>query len=170
MKKWITIIGILTFGMTNVSFAQNFYGYNLADSLTITEISLRRKKLDTFPEELLHFKNLESLDLRNNKLDSIPDDIGQLKALKKIQLSRNQFETFPEPLKDLKQLEYIDLWDNSITDLNFGLETFPNLKYIDISGVLLVPEVYEELVERFKAIDFNSSAPCDCMYSNKKDK
>lgn len=170
MLKWLFLSSSILSGVvTHMVNAQDFYGYNLSDSLTTTDIVLRRKKLHDFPKELLHFKNLEVLDLRNNKLDSIPEDIFKLKHLKTILLSRNKFENFPEPLKQLKTLEHIDLWDNGINNLNFGLETFPKLKFIDISGVLLLPEVYDELNNRFKTIDFNSSPPCDCMYlKNKK--
>lgn len=149
--------------------AQDFFGYNLADSLTITEISLRREKLETLPANLTAFKNLEVLDLRNNKLDTLPESIGQLKHLKTILLSRNKLQHFPEVLKQIKSLEHIDLWDNEITDLNFGPKAFPRLKYLDISGILLQPDVYERLTEDFQSIEFNSSPPCDCMYL-KKDK
>lgn len=166
-RKLILLGSIFSLALTNSVKAQDFYGYDLSDSLTITDISLRRKKLNKFPEELLLFKNLETLDLRNNKLDSIPEEIFKLKQLKNILLSRNRFQNFPEPLKQLKSLEHIDLWDNYINNLNFDLETFPKLNYIDISGVLLLPKVYDELNERFKTINFNSSPPCDCMYLKK---
>ncbi len=169
MQKWKILFLGLTLSCFSPSLsAQDFYGYALSDSLSITEISLRRKKIKSFPEELLLFKNLESLDLRNNKIDSIPESIAALSKLKKIELSRNKLEIFPPALKAIKTLEYIDLWDNSINDLDFGLETFPNLIYLDISGILLIPEVYDKLQARFKTIDFNSSAPCDCMYLKKK--
>lgn len=168
MLKWFLLYNGLFLGLlTPIVKAQDFYGYPLSDSLTITEISLRREKLETFPFEIFSFKNLESLDLRNNKLDSIPENIVLLGKLKKILLSRNNFEHFPEPLKQLKQIEHIDLWDNKITNLNFGLQTFPNLRYLDISGILLIPEIYEALTDRFKTIEFNSSPPCDCMYLKK---
>ncbi len=170
MKAWGLLTGSILIGaFSNIARAQDFYGYSLSDSLTLTEISLRREQLNEFPEDLLHFKNLESLDLRNNKLDSIPNSISKLSKLKKILLSRNTFNHFPEALKTLQQLEHVDLWDNSITDLNFGLETFPNLKYIDISGILLQPDIHDALTTRFKTIEFNSSPPCDCMYLKKKE-
>lgn len=169
MKTWLALGGILIGTLSNLAKAQDFYGYDLSDSLTITEISLRREQLSSFPEDLLYFKNLESLDLRNNKLDSIPKTISKLSKLKIILLSRNKLEHFPTALKGIKTLEHIDLWDNSINDLDFGLETFPNLRYIDISGILLQPDVHEKLTTRFKTIEFNSSPPCDCMYLKKKE-
>ncbi|MGB1296101.1 MAG: leucine-rich repeat domain-containing protein [Flavobacteriales bacterium] len=153
-----TIILLDTF-----AFAQDFYEYNLSDSLTTKTITLRREKLTEIPTELKAFKNIEVLDLRNNKLDTLPLFISEFKHLKKILLSRNKFETFPEVLKTLKQLEHIDLWDNKIIDLNFDLEQFPNLKFLDISGVLLQPKVYKKLNKRFESIEFSSSRPCDCM-------
>lgn len=153
-----TIILLDTF-----AFAQDFYNYNLSDSLTAKTITLRREKLKEIPTALKAFKNIEVLDLRNNKLDSLPTFISEFKHLKKILLSRNKFESFPEVLKTLKQLEHIDLWDNSITNLDFSPEIFPNLKFLDISGVLLMPKVHKDLNEKFKNIEFNSSKPCDCM-------
>ncbi|MGB0869985.1 MAG: leucine-rich repeat domain-containing protein [Flavobacteriales bacterium] len=153
----------ISIGFEFQSYAQDFYDYNLSDSLTTKTITLRREKLTEIPTELMAFKNIEVLDLRNNKLDTLPSFISEFKHLKKILLSRNKFETFPEVLKTLKQLEHIDLWDNKIIDLNFDLEQFPNLKFLDISGVLLQPKVYKKLNERFKTIEFSSSRPCDCM-------
>lgn len=169
MIKRLLISTTCFLGTLTPVLAQDFYGYNLADSLTITEISLRRQKLDVLPADLMAFKNLETLDLRNNKLDTLPESIGQLKHLKTILLSRNKLQHFPEVLKQITSLEHIDLWDNQITDLNFDLESFPHLKYLDISGILLQPDVYERLTEDFQSIEFNSSPPCDCMYL-KKDK
>lgn len=161
MQRSVLILLFILF--TEQSFAQKFYGVNLADSLQTQSISLRRAKLDSLPEALFSFKNLELLDLRNNKLDTLPDRLSELKQLRIIKLSRNQFEHFPKVLKTLSQLERIDLWDNQISDLNFDLNTFPNLTYLDISGILLSEEVYNRLQSQFESIEFVASPPCDCM-------
>lgn len=159
----IFILFTLFLSFNTTSWGQDFFGYHLEDSLETKTISLRREKLKELPRELESFKNIETLDLRNNKIDSLPAYFSKFKNLKKLLLSRNKFEKFPEILKSLPNLEHIDLWDNSITNLNFGPEIFPNLKYLDISGILLQPEIYDQLNEDFKSIEFNSSKPCDCM-------
>ncbi len=132
--------------------------------LEVRHLKLKRDRLSVFPEEILQFENLEILDLSNNRLITLPSSIAQLKKLKKIILAKNNFVEFPMVLLSLDQLEYIDLWDNFIENLPAEVKTKRNLSFLDIRGVLLMPEVYNDLRTWFSEDTLKISPPCDCMY------
>lgn len=141
---------------------QDFYGYNLKDSLSIKEITIKRKKLKELPKEIYSFKNLEVLNLKNNRLDSLSKEILVLTKLKHINLAKNKFQVFPTLLFDFNRLEKIELWDNWIQDIPENNPDLKKIKYIDITGVALKPDVYNRLIEKFKNIELILTQPCNC--------
>lgn len=56
---------------------------------SVVELDLSNKKLNTFPEDILKFKNLKFLDLSNNELTELPNEINKLQKLIGIDLSNN---------------------------------------------------------------------------------
>ncbi len=132
--------------------------------LDVVHLKLKRDRLAEFPPEILSLKNLEILDLSNNRLTKLPEEIVELENLQKIILSKNDFTEFPLVLIEMEKLVYIDLWDNYIEHLPMEVKRKNNLTFLDIRGVLLMPEVYEELSTWFSEDILKISPPCDCMY------
>ncbi len=132
--------------------------------MEVVHLKLKRERLEDFPEQIFEFENLEILDLSNNRLTKLPAEIVNLKKLKEIILAKNNFSEFPIELLQLEKLEHIDLWDNFIENLPKEVLQKGNLKFLDIRGVLLKPDVYEELSTWFTEDVLKISPPCDCMY------
>lgn len=55
----------------------------------VVELDLSDSKLDSFPMEILQFKNLKFLILSDNNISEIPSDINKLKKLVGLDISRN---------------------------------------------------------------------------------
>ncbi|OXA89445.1 leucine-rich repeat domain-containing protein [Flavobacterium hercynium] len=55
----------------------------------VIELDLSDSKLDSFPMEILQFKNIKFLILSDNNISEIPSDINKLKMLVGLDISRN---------------------------------------------------------------------------------
>jgi len=151
----------------------------------VFKLSLRKKKLKTFPMEILRFKNLQYLDLSKNQLEELPPKISELLYLQYLSLSRNKLITLPAAigrLKNLKRLivnqndigylpkeigesenlEYLDLWSNEISDLPEDIKNLKKLRLLDMRVILInntQQKIIEELLPETK-IYFSPSCNC----------
>ncbi|SFC61124.1 leucine-rich repeat domain-containing protein [Flavobacterium phragmitis] len=75
-----------------------FYSLDQAKlkSELVIELDLSKQQLKTFPEEILHFKNLKFLILSHNEISDIPNEINKLQKLVGLDLSNN-------PISDLER-------------------------------------------------------------------
>lgn len=97
----------------------NYYDLNkaLKQPEKVYYLDLSMQKLDSLPDSIHIFKNLESLDLSFNRLDSLPSSITQLEKLKFLNLSGcYELESLPEDLKKLKSLEELHIQDMTLPD------------------------------------------------------
>src|SRR4051812_46550067 len=60
----------------------------LENPLDVVKLSLRKKKFESFPKEVLQFKNLQYLDLSKNDIKELPDSIVILQDLQYLIMSR----------------------------------------------------------------------------------
>jgi len=100
-------------------------------NLTITYKYL----MDSIPEYIYTFKDLEYLDLSYCNIKEIGEEISNLVNLKYLDLTENNIITIPPELNSLKKLEYLNLSSNRINcDSPDFLNNFENLKYFYIDG------------------------------------
>ncbi|MPM56644.1 hypothetical protein SDC9_103453 [bioreactor metagenome] len=79
----------------------------LADSLIY--LGLVQARLDSVPEAVYHYKNLQNLSLASNNLSTISDEISSLSNLTSLDISDNAFEQFPRSIGSLTKLKYLFL-------------------------------------------------------------
>ena len=65
-----------------------------ADSVFI--LTLKKQKIEKFPEEIFKFKNLQRLDLSKNKIQLVPRNIEQLSKLEYLNMSKNPVSSTEE--------------------------------------------------------------------------
>ncbi|MBI4946576.1 MAG: leucine-rich repeat domain-containing protein [Bacteroidetes bacterium] len=152
----------------------------------IYRLSLRGKKLKSFPMEILKLKNLQELDISRNKLDSLPeqigvlinlqvlnvsgnklqylpDSIGELKNLKKLVGSRNNLMEIPKRIGDLKNLEVLDLWQNDLSVFPGEMKKLTKLQWMDLRVILINDETQQRLHEMLPKTVIHFSPSCHCV-------
>ena len=157
------------------------------DTGAVIKLILKKKKLLSFPREILKMTELEYLDLSKNKIDSIPEEIEKLKNLRVLILSKNKLKKIPTTLynleklkildlssndisklpngiKYLNQLEELNLWNTSVDNLPLDIDKVKTLKLVDMRGVLLSFEIQEELLENLPKVKLFLSPPCNCSF------
>ena len=84
----------------------------------LEEISIKKAKINFFPQSILSFEHLKRLDLSDNQLIEIPEELEQLQELTSLQLSGNRLNRCPRVISRLKKLEALDLRDNPLKTIN----------------------------------------------------
>lgn len=153
---------------------------------TIYAISFHKMKLDSLPEKLAEFKQLNYLDLTKNKLTFVPFYFREFKKLHRLKLERNKLDAFPLALcsmgsidtleiggndistlpnciLNLSSLVYLDIYDNPVRDFPEGLMALENLKKVDVSGVRFSAKFQQYWMDALPNVEFVFDAPCACM-------
>lgn len=98
----------------------------------VIKLELRKKKLKSFPIEILKFTNLQYLDLSKNSIKELPIEIGQLKNLQYLAISKNSLEEFPPQIGDLTNLFYLNANQNELTSIPPAIGKLVKLKNLDL--------------------------------------
>jgi Leucine-rich repeat (LRR) protein len=153
----------------------------------VVKLVLRKKKLKTFPTQILKFKNLQYLDLSKNSikelpdsiitlkklqvlivsktgLESLPNTIGGLKNLKYLNVNQNDIGRIPYSFGDLENLEIADLWSNNLDSFPETLKKLSKLKTMDLRNIL-IPQIYQDNIQSMlpNTIIYFSPA-CKCSW------
>jgi Leucine-rich repeat (LRR) protein len=157
----------------------------LANPKIVYRINLSKQKLKAFPEELIHFPNLNELVLDKNKIDSIPPVIGKIKYLQILSIQSNKLDTIckevfwlqhlrklnlgdnlisyiPTDLEKLQKLEVLGLWDNPIQVYPAVLADLPKLKILDLLNNQMGRNTQERLQNSLPDCRIIMSPPCNC--------
>lgn len=152
----------------------------------VYRLNLSKKKLKTFPIEILKLKNLQELNLSKNKIDSLPnrigtltrlqilnvsgnklvklpDSIGELKNLKKLIASRNSLHALPKRIGDLENLEVLDLWENDLSVFPEEMNKLKKLRWLDLRVILLNDEDQERIRKLLPNTKIFFSPSCKCV-------
>lgn len=70
----------------------------------------------SLPAEIRQLSNLEVLNISNNKMTGLPAELGQLSKLRILNASNNQLTGIPHELGNLQKLETLDLSGNNISE------------------------------------------------------
>lgn len=84
---------------------------------SVINLALYSVNMESVPENIDTFKNLQLLGLGHNDLSELPQSIGNLLYLQKVHLNKNQFTRFPEVLTNNRYLKTVLISDNKIEDI-----------------------------------------------------
>ena len=164
---------------TNLSLAT-------ANAEEVIKLELKRKKLKTFPKEILKMTNLQYLDLSKNGISELPPEIAELKNLQVLILSKNKLTSFPTQIGELenlmilncnqndlvglppqfgnlKNLRNLDLWSNEIGVFPEELKYLKNLDVMDLRVVLVSDAEQERLKRLLPNTTLYFSPYCKCQ-------
>ncbi len=99
---------------------------------SVIKLELRRKRLKTFPMDILKFPNLQYLDLTKNDIRELPPEVGQLKYLQYFSISKNGLEELPPEIGDLENLFYLNANQNELTAIPPTIGKLSKLKNLDL--------------------------------------
>ncbi len=137
----------------------------MKDPEKVIKLELRKKRLKSFPMEILKFPNLQYLDLSKNDIKDLPVEIGQLNNLQYFAISKNGLQELPLQIGELTNLYYLnanqndlsslppqigkltklrnlDLWCNNIDKFPDELMNLKSLKVLDLR-VILIPDMQQ---------------------------
>ncbi|MDX9932604.1 MAG: leucine-rich repeat domain-containing protein [Bacteroidales bacterium] len=78
-----------------------------ADSLQT--LYLNGSQLDSVPDVLYHYRNLQNLNLADNNISALSDKISLLSNLTILDICDNAFLQFPRSIESLKKIKYLSL-------------------------------------------------------------
>ena len=154
--KMRNLFALIFLWQCSIVFSQHVHNENCIESpaqlesaqpSSVTCLSLYKKKLKSFPSQILLLENLEFLDLSKNKIDYVPQEISKLKSLKEINLSKNKMTQFPVGICSIENLESLSLSSNPLTSLPDCFKYLSNLKKLDLFACLFgsVPAVLAQM-------------------------
>jgi Leucine-rich repeat (LRR) protein len=191
----LLLLTILSFHVTaqegEIILNDSTYIYRSLDEASknpdrVFRLNLSKRKLDSFPDQILQFKNLIELDLTRNKIEELPagigdlihlqrlklgnnalvhlpPEIGNLKKLVFLELSRNQLEDLPPTIGGLTSLEILELWDNELKDVPDEISELQNLKMLELRGILFTEEQQQRIDSLVvKSAKIHLSPACNC--------
>ena len=100
----------------------------------LTELSLRKNQLITFPVEICKLAKLTRLSLSENRLTTLSHAIGNLINLTRLSLENNQLTVLPAEIGNLTNLTELILKGNQLTTLPTETENLTNLTELDLRG------------------------------------
>ncbi|MEM6631646.1 MAG: DUF1963 domain-containing protein [Bacteroidota bacterium] len=130
------------------------------DPADVYELSIGKGIFPVFPQEILSFKNLESLwiggqsqcrfstlpeafcsltELRTlqiygSSLEQLPKELGKLQKLEELTIQSSKLTELPGSICELKNVETISLRYNQLKTLPECISSLPNLKELDITS------------------------------------
>lgn len=157
----------------------------IEDNDKVVKLSLRKKKLKSFPMEILEMKNLQFLDISKNDIKELPDSIvklkklqfficsktglervptnfGELTNLKYLDLSQNEIAVLPYSIGGLTLLEYADFWDNNLDEFPSTMKDLVSLRKMDLRNILISKTKQESLQQQLPKTKIYFSPPCNC--------
>jgi Leucine-rich repeat (LRR) protein len=101
---------------------------------TVKALMLNKLYLESFPEVVFRFKNLEKLDLSDNYIEQVPSKIWNLKKLKFLSLSGNYVDYANFSFKRNKHLKDLNLQYTGMTQMPKSLKRNRRLEILFIGN------------------------------------
>ena len=154
---------MLMFFLPTMVFAQYDYIYKSLEEVkcpdSVYVLSLTKQKLDTFPIQILEYRNLRELDLSKNRIKFLPKDIYKLENLEVLNMDRNRLQYLPAEIGLLSKLKVLRLSRNRLYDLPDEIGTLSNLKQLILwsNGIKTFPSTFANLNGTIEFIDLRDS-------------
>ena len=113
--------------LKNSAYVQNYTILNLNKTLFFDKYAIRA--LETLPDIIMYFKNLQVLILDNNQISDLPECLVQLPIVE-LSLNNNWFIALPEVVLQMKSLKKISFFENHIETLPLKFSALQNLEVI----------------------------------------
>jgi len=159
----------------------------LASKQKVYILDISRKKLKTFPIQILELESLNKLILKSNKIDSIPKAISSLLYLQELNISKNRLNYFPREIcsitnlkrlilnqnlitsipseiKQLNNLEYLDMWSNELKYIPDEISELKKLKEFDLRVILFSKTEKQRISRLLPNTEIHFSNSCNCGY------
>jgi Leucine-rich repeat (LRR) protein len=191
MKKLFVLFLAISFQSITLLASKPIKVYSWEEALnanpdSVFAISFEKLKLDSLPQTLSKFKNIQRLNLSKNKLTHLPDFIKDFENLTELNLDKNRFVVFPIQICSMKKLEklivsrneftqipeciqyavnlgYLDLSDTPVSTFPEAFVLMPNLKTLSLHGIAYPPSFHVRWKERLPWMRIEFDAPCNCM-------
>jgi Leucine-rich repeat (LRR) protein len=122
--------------LDSLMFTENWFS-NIEDAAKTPDkvlyLDLGLRKLKTFPQEILTFKNVKRLYLSVNYWASVPEEIGNLKDLEILDLSSNYYlNKLPDGLQNCTRLKELIVKDHKLNagEIERMKKLLPNVKIV----------------------------------------
>lgn len=84
---------------------------------TVRSLRLGNQRLESLPDEIGSFVNVEYIDLYLNNLTELPGSMGNLRKLRDLDLRFNKLTSLPSTFSGLESLKGINLAENRLTSI-----------------------------------------------------
>ena len=139
-------------------------------------LTLKKQKIESFPEEIFMFKNkiqliprnieqlqkLEYLNIAKNKLETIPPEIGKLKNLKDLIIFQNEIAYLPSEIGEAENLELLDMWGNELESLPNEISKLKNLVIMDLRVIEISNDKQKQFQQLLPNTKIYFSNSCNC--------
>lgn len=105
------------------------FSFHNLDQLTITGGLIKE-----IPDGIKNLTKLRTLNLSSNTIETISPYIKRLKKLETLNLSENKLDILPTEFKELQSLENLDLSFNALKKVYACILSLSNLKHLNITG------------------------------------
>jgi Leucine-rich repeat (LRR) protein len=128
LKQALTAFG---YELRNSEYVKKCTILNLNKTLLFDKYAIRA--LESLPEVIRYFQNLQVLILDNNQIASLPACLAQLPIVE-LSLNNNWFISLPEVILQMKSLKKLSFFENHIEALPPELSSLQNLEVICMDG------------------------------------
>jgi Leucine-rich repeat (LRR) protein len=152
----------------------------------VIKLVLKRYKLQTIPQEVFKFtnlqyldvsknnileipddiailKNLQYLNLSKNKIEKLPPEIGTLHYLKNLQIGQNEIYSLPNEIGSLEQLIILDAWSNNLGTFPESLSNLKNLKMFDLRDIIISDKEKKRIQSLLPKTKIYFANGCACL-------
>ncbi len=114
------------------SFPNEVLKYTQLEVLILNGGYLNKNNFKTLPAAISNLFNLKVLQLSSCGLNALPAQIGELKNLTWLDLSSNELTILPAQIWELKSLTYLNLSSNQLISLSTQIGELKNLTTLDL--------------------------------------
>ena len=102
--------------------------------LDVKKLNLAKNGLDSLPNSIKEFKNLELLILSDNNLHNLPIWFSELTELKYLYIDNNLFEEIPDVIYTLNNIQILDMSDNKLKSVSKDVNSVVSLQKLNTAG------------------------------------